>query len=45
MKKISFTIIIMLLAACSSKSPDPKLAKGDWYDLNTTIQAVKAGTY
>jgi uncharacterized lipoprotein len=45
MKKIAFIAIVMMLAACSAKAPEPKQAKGDWYDLNTTSQAIKAGTY
>lgn len=45
LKKIAFIAIVMMLAACSAKAPEPKQAKGDWYDLNTTSQAIKAGTY
>ncbi|EIZ1322286.1 traF protein [Salmonella enterica] len=45
MKVIFLIIGALMLAACSSHAPEPKQAKGDWYDLNTTIQAVKAGTY
>lgn len=45
MKKIAFVVIVLLLAACSNKAPEPKQAKGDWYDLHTTARAIKAGTY
>lgn len=45
MKKISFIVIVLLLAACSNKAPEPKQAKGDWTVLHSSANAIKAGTY
>lgn len=45
MKKLIFITSILFLTACSARAPEPKHAKGQWYDLNTTIEAVKAETY
>jgi len=44
MNKKSVMLIIFLLSACNNHAPEPKKAKGDWYELNTTIQAIKAET-
>lgn len=44
MKIITVVLCALLLAACSNNAPEPKKAKGEWYELNTTIQAVKTGT-
>lgn len=44
-KMISVLAGIFFLAACSSHAPEPSKAKGEWYELNTTVQAMKAGTY
>lgn len=44
MKILSLICCALLLAGCSNHAPEPKKSKGDWYELNTTIQAVKAET-
>lgn len=43
-KAITLLAGILFLSACSH-APEPAQAKGGWYELNTTQQAVKAGTY
>lgn len=44
MKKIIIIPTTLLLNACSH-APEPAQAKGGWYELNTTIEQVRADTY
>ncbi|EOQ8313143.1 toxin co-regulated pilus biosynthesis Q family protein [Escherichia coli] len=44
MKKIIIIPTTLLLNACSH-APEPTQAKGGWYELNTTIEQVRADTY
>ena len=44
MKKLIIIPTTLLLNACSH-APEPAQAKGGWYELNTTIEQVRADTY
>jgi len=44
MKKLIIILTTLLLNACSH-APEPAQAKGNWFELNTTIEQVKADTY
>ena len=44
MKKMIIIPTTLLLNACSH-APEPAPAKGGWYELNTTIEQVRADTY
>ncbi|EAV4359733.1 pilus assembly protein PilL, partial [Salmonella enterica] len=41
MKKLIIIPTTLLLNACSH-APEPAQAKGGWYELNTTIEQVRA---
>ncbi|HFP4036863.1 traF protein [Escherichia coli] len=43
--KIIFILMAILAISACSHAPEPKQARGDWFELNTTIEQVKAGTY